>query len=504
MDETNPVIGIDLGTTYWEVSWIGSDGWPKFLKNKGGSYRSESAIWLEDNQQPVFGPQAKRMYPVYPQQVILYSKPEWDDPDAKFSLPDRKLSCLQVCTLLYEHIKKQVEAFLGGEVDKVVITVPAYFHDQGRQVMKEGAEKAGFTVEKILREPAAAALGFAINDPLKAEETILVYDLGGGTFDVSVVKACKENDRPHFEILANSGDTKLGGRDFDRIMLEEIFIKAFQDEYGVNPTKDPQVKAKWLQDAEQVKEELSQSPKASVLLQGEGKSLPFNVTREDFYPLIQPSINQTIDKIKHLLKELSLSKEEIDRLVLVGGSTRIPAVADQVADFLALEPVKGVDPDMAVVVGAALMAGAKANQVIRDESGRRISLLESDVKDVTSHALGVKAVDPDTEKEYNHVLIPAKEKLRAVGKQVFHPTKDDASLVKITILEGESEDLRECRVLQEGYELHISNPRAASHVEVEVELAVSKDGLIEIIARTEDGDEIHEEFRNPHVVNTYT
>lgn len=495
-----PVIGIDLGTTNCQVSFIAEDGRPEIIKNRTGDRRTETAVWFQDGGgEPVFGKQARRMAPVKPDRVIFQAKPEWDQPGVSYSVDGEKLEPLDLAALFYGHLVKQAEESLGGEVKRAVITVPAYFHQIGREIMKKGAEKAGLKVERVLREPAAAAVGYALSRPLEDKETILVYDLGGGTFDCSLLEAGEENGSPKLKILGNRGDTQLGGRDFDRLILERVFQKSFKAEHGQAPTDDPRVEAQWLEDAEQVKKDLTDSHKALTLLQG-GKSHQVEVTRDQFNSLIQPDIDKTINIIGDLLQDTSVNKSQIDRLVLVGGSTRIKAIRDQVTDFIGKEPVEGVDPDLAVTVGAALIAGVRGNQIIRGKSGVRIPLLESSIKEVTSHALGVRAVNQAGE-EFNQVLIDAGQPLRATGTQLFRPTKDDASKVEITILQGKARDLDQCRILQEGYELPISTPRSASLVEVEVEMAINKDGLIEIVGRTNEGDEIREEFRHPRIVN---
>lgn len=496
------VVGIDWGTTNWEVGRITEDGRPEVIKTASGKRKTESAIYFPNGDQPLFGSQARRMAPIEPDRVLHHFKPELDEDGHKFSVNGREIKPLELTTLSYKEIKARVEEELGKEINRAVITVPAYFHNVGYGLMKEGAEEAGFKVERVLREPASAAIGYALDRPFDRDETVLVYDLGGGTFDVSVLKVGEEDGLPDIQILGNSGDTHLGGRDFDRLILNEIFLPKFKQEHGFDPTEDPHCKDQWLEDAERVKKDLSTAKKSTIYLQGKGEALSLEVTREQFNSLIDCHVNHSLDTVKDLLADISVNKQDIDRLVFAGGSTRIKLVRDKITEFMDLEPASDIDPDMAVTIGAAVIAGAKGNQVIRNKDGQAIPYISSKVTDVTSHALGVKAVEEDTGQEYNQIIVDKHHPLPAAGSQIFRPTKDDAAEVEITILQGESRDLDQCRILQEGYKLGISKPRAASQVEIEVEFIVNKDGLIEIAARTDDGDQMKEEFKHPDIFQT--
>lgn len=497
MSSKQKIVGIDLGTTFWEAAIVGSDGRVQVAKNSSGNKRSPTAIWM-DGDQPIFGAQAKRMEPVEPAAVLTRFKPDLDEDGASFSVDSRELDPVEITSLFYEEIKTQLEERLEEAVDRAVITVPAFFHEIGYETMEAGCERAGFQLERILREPASAAIAYALDSPLEEEELIFVYDLGGGTFDVSVLRAKEEDGRPDLTILANRGDTSLGGKDFDQKILEEVFVDRFVDKYGVDPTEEPNVKADWLNRAEAIKRELSDHRTGRDFLQGKGKSLPVELTRDRFEELIEEEIARTVGISEKLLDQASVEKADLDRLVLVGGSTRIKAVRKRISEFLSLQPAAGVDPDLAVVSGAALLGGAKANQTIRDKNGVQVPLLESEIKEVVTHGLGIKAVDGSGE-EYNQVLIEPGEKLPAAGTREFKPTKDDARKIKITILEGDSRNLAECTTLKEDYELELSTPKSAKLVRIQVGLKENKDGLIEVFAETEEGDRMEEKFTHPNL-----
>jgi len=494
------IVAIDFGTSYSEAGIVGSDGRVELLKNRAGRKKTPTAVWFDDGG-PVFGQQAKRMAKVETDNVLTNFKPEFDSEGSNFSVDSKKLGPIELAGLFYEEIKDQVEEKLGREVNRAVLTIPAWFHQIGREVMKNGAEKAGFKVERILREPAAASLSYALDSPLNREEKILVFDLGGGTFDASVLVAKEKDSRPDLKILGNRGDTSLGGRDFDRKILEEVFVTKFKEKHGTNPANEQRVEAEWLERAKDLKEELSDRDRTKEMLQADGKVLSVELTRAEFKDLIEEKIDQTASIVEDLLDEIKVQKSELDRLVMVGGSSRIVPIKDRISDLVNLEPETGTDPDMAVVSGAALIAGAKANKTIRNENGVRVPLLAGEIKEVVSRGLGVKAYDPQTGEYYNEVLIEPGEPLRATGTEMFNPKEDDSDLVEITIVEGSNKNLEKCRILKEGYELSISNPRAANLVEIEVGLAVNKDGLVEIIAETEDGDKLKEEFHNPALIN---
>lgn len=497
------VIAIDLGTTFSEVAVIGQDGRPRLLMDETGDRMVESAIWFKDGGEEVFGEQARRMKPLTPDKVLFQVKPDWDHSGTDYSVGSETVGPVEVASKFYEYLKLQAEASLGTGIEKAVITSPAYFHDMGTEVMTKGAERARLEVMRVLKEPSAAAIGYALGEALSVGEKVLVFDLGGGTFDVSLIEVSGQSDGvPEIDILRNNGDTEFGGRDFDRMLVEELFVPRFKQEHGFDPTEEPKVEAKWLEEAEKLKKDLSSAADGTTYLQGGGESSALSVTREEFKELIEPKIDHSLEVLKENLKGARTDPSEVDRLVFVGGSTRIPAFREEVSNFLSLEPETGVDPDRAVVVGAALIAGAKGNEVIRDSSGRRIPLLESKISDVTSRGLGIKALDEsDGYRPFNQILIPPGEPLPATGQRTFKPKEDDAKVVKFTLLEGDSEDIDQARVLAEDYELKIYNPRSAGSVRVTIELVVDENGLIKIRGETRDGDWVEEEFDHPNIAD---
>lgn len=500
MSRPEEIVAIDFGTSNSEAAVVGSDGRVKLLKNRAGRKKTPTAIWF-DKDGKVFGQQAKRMAKVEPERVLTQFKPELDREGNQFKVDSRKVGPVELAQLFYREIKEQTQERLGEEVNRAVLTIPAWFHQIGREVMKKGAEKAGFKVERILREPASASLAYALDTPLNKEEKILVYDLGGGTFDASVLVANEKDGRPDLKILGNRGDTSLGGRDFDRKILEEVFVKEFEEKHGTNPAEKPRIEAEWLERAKDLKEELADRDRTKEMLQANGEVLSVELTRNEFGKLIRDEIDRTAQIVEELLNDVGVGKDQLDRLVMVGGSSRIVPIRERISNLLNLKPETGIDPDLAVVSGAALVAGARSNRTIRNEKGARVPLLAGEIKEVVSRGLGVKAYDPQTGEYYNEVLIEPGEPLRATGTQVFNPKEDDSDLVKIPIVEGSSKDLDECRILDEEYELNLSNPKAADLVNIEVGLAINRDGLVEIIAKTEDGDELREEFENPDLID---
>ncbi|MBS3765236.1 Hsp70 family protein [Candidatus Bipolaricaulota bacterium] len=499
--KNSKVYAIDFGTTFSEYGYLKEDGRPEVIKNPSGRRKLRTAVWFKDGSGKKFGSTAARAGPVHPDSVLQEFKPDFDDTGTEFKVDGKKLKPVEVAELFYGHMKSRIKEATGETPDRVVITIPAYFHDIGYQVLKRGAEAAGFKIERILREPASAAVGYAINNPLNHKETVLVYDFGGGTFDASILEVTEENDSPKFDTVGNRGRTNLGGKDFTVKIVKKVFAKEFRNEHGTDPTDKPEVRAEWLRRAEDMKKSLSENKSDIDLIQAEKKQVSVELTRDKFEGLIEPEVEETLDITEKLLDETGKDRSSIDRLVLVGGTTRIPLIQKEVSNFIGLEPEKGVDPDLAVITGAILVGGAKGNQVIRNKKGVRVPLLASEVRDVTSRGIGIKAVNPDTGEEYHEVLIPKGEPLEAKGSKPFYPDRDDADTVSITILEGDSEDIDDCRKLQEDYELEISTSKKKEEVKIEISLIVNKDGLIEVMAETEYGDRMREEFTNPNILD---
>lgn len=312
------IFAIDLGTTFTEFGFLGGDGRPEIIKNHSGERKLKTAVWFRNGSGKKFGGPAARAAPVHPDSVLQEFKPDLDDPDTSFSVDGKKLKPVAVAELFYEHVKDRIEEATGVKPKKAVITVPAYFGELGRETLKLGAEQAGFQIGRILKEPSAASVGYAINNPLDHKETVLVYDFGGGTFDVSLMKVTEEHGSPRFNIISNLGKTNLGGRDFTEKIVEEIFVEKFVKEHGTDPTDKPEVRAEWLRRAEDMKKSLSESESDVDFLQGEKEQLRIEVTRGEFEELIEPEVEQTMDITRKLLDETEKEKSEIDRLVLVG------------------------------------------------------------------------------------------------------------------------------------------------------------------------------------------
>jgi molecular chaperone DnaK len=360
----------------------------------------------------------------------------------------------------------------------------------GRQRVQEAAKLAGIDPVRLLSEPVAAALAFALDNP--ATSVLCVVDVGGGTTDVSVVQL-EERDG---EVLANYGDLHLGGRDFD-VEIVEFWRKKWQETFGEDPCQDPAVLADWLERAERAKKELSSAEETTAYLSASGRTLSPKLTRTDFERLIAGHLRRVESCVIEALRRASISPADIEHVILVGGSIRVPAIRSLVSRIFGREIGHSVDPTTAVVQGAAIAAADIDGIALRDRHGRRF--LKAVLTDVASHGLGVVAVDEDGT-EYNHALIKAGTPLPARGSAVFLPLHDDAEAVELTIVEGDDPDLSRCTILQRGYMLKIPVPRKRELVEIAVELVINTDGIVEIHARESGGGEFHEQFRHPAIV----
>ena len=414
-------VGIDLGTTNSVVA-VFEGGEPTVIANAEGHRTTPSVVAFSKGGDVLVGEVAKRQAITNPDRTIRSVKRHMGE-DWSFEADGKNYNPQEISARILQKLKRDAEAYLGGEVTQAVITVPAYFGDAQRQATKEAGQIAGLEVLRIINEPTAAALAYGL-DKAEQDQTILVYDLGGGTFDVSIL----EIGEGVFEVKSTSGNTALGGDDFDERVIE-LLVKDFRNDNGVDLSKDPMALQRLKEAAEKAKIELSQVTETEINLPfitatSEGPlHLQHKVTRSDFQKLTQDLVESTRKPVLSAIKDAGIDVKDIDHVILVGGSTRMPAVQELVKSITGKDPHKGVNPDEVVAAGAALQAGVLKGDV------KDILLL-----DVTPLTLGIETMGGVfTKMIERNTTIPTRR------SEVFTTAADGQPEVEVHVLQGESE-----------------------------------------------------------------
>jgi molecular chaperone DnaK len=486
------IIGIDLGTTNSCVAVMES-GKPKVIENAEGARTTPSIIAYADNGEILVGAPAKRQAVTNPRNTLFaikrligrrfeekevqkdiglmpYKILRADNGDAWVEVRDNKMAPPQVSAEVLRKMKKTAEDYLGEEVTEAVITVPAYFNDSQRQATKDAGRIAGLEVKRIINEPTAAALAFGM-DKKEGDRKIAVYDLGGGTFDISIIEIAEVEGEHQFEVLSTNGDTFLGGEDFDQRIIDYI-IEEFKKEQGVDLKKDVLALQRLKEAAEKAKIELSSSQQTEINLpyitaDASGpKHLTLKITRAKFEALVEDLINRTIEPCRIAIKDAGVSVSEIDDVILVGGQTRMPKVIDKVKEFFGKDPRRDVNPDEAVAVGAAIQGGVLKGEV------KDVLLL-----DVTPLSLGIETLGGVMTK-----LIPKNTTIPTKASQVFSTADDNQSAVTIHVLQGEREMATGNKSLGQ-FNLTDIPPAPRGMPQIEVTFDIDANGILHVSAR---------------------
>ncbi|MDA8865209.1 molecular chaperone DnaK [Gammaproteobacteria bacterium] len=486
------IIGIDLGTTNSCVAVIEGQQ-QKVIENAEGGRTTPSVIAYTDNDEVLVGMPAKRQAVTNPENTLYaikrligrtfddkvvskdadmvpYKIIKADNGDAWVEAANKKLAPPQVAAEILKKMKKTAEDYLGHEVKEAVITVPAYFNDSQRQATKDAGKIAGLDVKRIINEPTAAALAYGL-DKHKGDSTVAVYDLGGGTFDISIIEISDVDGEHQFEVLSTNGDTFLGGEDFD-LRLIDYFVEQFKDESGFDLKSDPLALQRLKEAAEKAKIELSSSEQTEVNLpyitadSSGPKHFVHKITRAKLESLVEDLVDKSLEPLKLALKDAKLANADISEILLVGGQTRMPLVQKKVSEFFGKEPRKDLNPDEAVAVGAAIQGSVL--------SGDTTDVL---LLDVTPLTLGIETLGgvstPVIEK---NTTIPTQK------SQVFSTAEDNQTAVTVHVIQGERTQASQNKSLGQ-FNLTDIPPAGRGTPQIEVSFDLDANGILNVSAK---------------------
>ena len=431
------MIGIDLGTTYSTVAYVNELGQPEILTNRDGERLTPSVVMFQD-EEPLVGKMAKHSAAMAPDDVVQFVKRFMGDPAwVHYTPTGEAFRPEEVSALILKRLKEDAEYTLGTTVTDAVITVPAYFDDARRKATRDAGQLAGLNVCRLLNEPTAAALAYGLQQG-ENDATLLVFDLGGGTFDVTVMRIVGGE----FDVLATGGDRNLGGYDWDNLTmgwLNDQFISAG----GADLLDEGSLESELREKAESAKRSLTSVAATKVMLGADGFIKPITLTREIFDDLTADLLNRTRYLAEEVLEDASLGWSQIENILLVGGSTRMPQVRKMVESLTGTTPERSINPDEVVAQGAAVQAHLEARTDNADSSllpdlyrqGRRI-----EIKDVTSQSLGIIAVRGDEDLEYNSIIVSRNSKIPASGSSTYVTRYDNQEEIAIQVTEGDDED----------------------------------------------------------------
>jgi len=464
-----PTIGIDLGTTFSAVATVDKHSKPYLIPNLGGDRLTPSVIWFSGNA-PVFGEEAKEMQKLGEEDVASFFKRSMGDPNFSLLMQDKEYTAEDLSALLLGYLKASADAALGTTVSKAVITVPAYFNNQQREATLRAGKAAGLEVLQIINEPTAAAVAYGVAN--KNEQTLLVYDLGGGTFDVTLMRYSTRD----MEVLATDGDHELGGKNWDDRIINYL-AHQFEEEFNVSPLDDSESFQDLLVRGENAKRQLSVQQETRVGLVHGGNKGRYTLSREKFEELTQDLLERTQLLTENVLEDCQLSWEQLDGVLLVGGSTKMPQVEQWVSTMSGKPVIRGINVDEAVAMGAALTAHTLAQpKVLPLLGGRR-------VKDVMSHSLGMVAENHDRSAYVNSIIIQKNKPIPSNNQRPFQvrTRANSENQLEVYMLQGESNRPLDNQIL--GRYVFSGIEHEKKHAVLEVNYQYDANGVISVEAK---------------------
>ena len=492
-------VGIDLGTTFSAIAYIDEKGNPVIIPNKQGENTTPSTV-LFGGKKPVIGSVAKRKSITDPKNYEAFAKRHMGEKTYSFTTKNGEIfRAEEISALILSKLKADAEENLGEEIEGAVITVPAYFGDPQRQATKDAAELAGLKVLDIINEPTAAAIAFGISKNVETAQRIMIYDFGGGTFDVSILEINEDNIR----VTATNGDHKLGGYDIDMAIFN--FVKEAAEEAGMDIDSDVKAIQNLMIQAETAKKELSSDETTEITIYSRGEDFSIELERETFEDLIETILDTTISVMERTLDEANLEYNDIDKILLVGGSTRIPVIQSMLEKETGIKPSSEVHPDEAVAIGAAYHAVNVVKQkaegifntgISGEKNEKETASVNADsvpdlhknyvFSDVTSHGIGIVAYNSIEEKLVNSVIMAKNTEIPAeVVEDRYSTVKPYQESIQLQVTQGESENLDYVTIIGEA-ELKV-RPRE-NIVPVRIIVSCDRDAIIHVRAIDMDGN----------------
>ena len=474
------IIGIDLGTTFSAVAHINEHAQPEIIPNADSDRLTPSVILFEDDLVTV-GKIAKQNSVAMPAQIVEFVKREMGKSKEKFfrEFNGKEYSAEELSALILQQLKQDAEAYFNTEITDAVITVPAYFNDSERQATIRAGEIAGLKVHRIINEPTAAAIAYGMHQS-GSKSRVLVFDLGGGTFDVTIM----EVDGQEMKILATNGDHRLGGKDWDDAIIVHV-AEIFETEHGENPLVDLHAYQDLQASAVHAKSQLSTRNRAAITANYAGKTLRLQLTRQEFEAITSDLVTRCRGLVDVVLIEANLTREQIDTVLLIGGSTRLPMIRDMLAQDFGKPPDTSVNPDEAVAIGAAWMGALIQSE--QTEERRFIGAVPAPItgimriSDVCSHSLGMVVLDEIGELSNSTIIKKNTNIPCEISRDNYETTSPDQTEFDVIVVQGDMQDPRDCPV-RDAYEIYNIPPRPAGETRLRVTFKYNASGVIEVEA----------------------